>query len=73
MEIVASGTEPILADLVFVHGLRGDRIKTWEAGKVFWPRDLLTKDLPNVRIMTYGYDGSLLSGYVTSGSHLFIL
>lgn len=57
MEVVVQGSEPIQADVVFVHGLRGDRIKTWEVNKVFWPRDLLPEELPNVRIMSYGYDG----------------
>lgn len=30
---------------------------------VFWPRDLLKKDFPNARIMTYGYDSSITQGY----------
>lgn len=28
--------------------------------KVFWPRDLLPKDLPNARILTFGYDADLV-------------
>ncbi|KAG8529051.1 uncharacterized protein KY384_005686 [Bacidia gigantensis] len=59
MEVVAAGEQPIQADLVFVHGLRGDRIKTWEADKVVWPRDLLPVELPNVRVMSYGYDACM--------------
>lgn len=29
--------------------------------KVFWPRDLLPNDFPDVRIFTYGYDSRLAS------------
>ena len=57
MEVIVAGAEPVRADVVFVHGLRGDRVKTWQTENVFWPRDLLPQELPNVRIMSYGYDG----------------
>ena len=32
---------------------------------VFWPRDLLADDVPNVRIFTYGYDSKI--SHYTSG------
>jgi hypothetical protein len=38
--------------VVFVHGLHGDRIKTWSKDKICWPRDLLKEDLPNARILS---------------------
>lgn len=60
MEVLVPGAEPIQADIVFVHGLRGDGIKTWDVDGVVWPRDLLPKDLPNARIMSYSYDGVFL-------------
>jgi hypothetical protein len=42
----------------FVHGLTGNRETTWtdKSSKIFWPRDLLQGDLPDVRIMTFGYN-----------------
>lgn len=43
---------------MFVHGLTGDREKTWTSPStsICWPRDLLASSLPPVRILTFGYD-----------------
>src|SRR5437588_2092059 len=42
--------------LVFVHGLGGHWYDSWSKNGVFWPRDLLSRDVRNVRIITFGYD-----------------
>jgi hypothetical protein len=39
-------------DIVLVHGLGGNRIRTWQKDGVCWPRDLLERELPNARIIT---------------------
>jgi hypothetical protein len=41
-----------------VHGLTGDREKTWTAKEAesSWPQALLPGKVPNARILTYGYD-----------------
>ncbi|MCJ1401268.1 hypothetical protein MMC11_004480 [Xylographa trunciseda] len=65
--VLAEGEAPVLADVVLVHGLRGDRILTWTRDDVCWPRDFLPQDLTNVRIMSWGYDSSI-SGFGKSSS-----
>ena len=46
--------------LVFVHGLGGHWYNTWSQNGVFWPRDLLSRDLQNVRIIVFGYDSDVV-------------
>jgi protein SERAC1 len=43
---------------VFIHGLNGDREKTWkaESADTPWPQTLLPPEIPNARIITFGYD-----------------
>ncbi|KAH8683389.1 Alpha/Beta hydrolase protein [Tricladium varicosporioides] len=57
-------------DIVFVHGLTGNRESTWtdKTAKVFWPKDLLAKDLPKARIITFGYDADIIRGLSMAGN-----
>ncbi|KAK3896550.1 P-loop containing nucleoside triphosphate hydrolase protein, partial [Staphylotrichum tortipilum] len=45
-------------DIVFIHGLTGDRERTWTARNASepWPKTLLPAELPTARVLTFGYD-----------------
>ncbi|KAH0544912.1 hypothetical protein FGG08_000992 [Glutinoglossum americanum] len=47
-----------IVDIIFVHGLTGDREKTWTARGTAspWPHTLLPARVANARILTFGYD-----------------
>ncbi|KAK3297151.1 uncharacterized protein B0H64DRAFT_416349 [Chaetomium fimeti] len=58
LEVVSEGQDPII-DIVALHGLNGHREKTWTAENgVHWLRDLLPEDLPQARILCWGYDAN---------------
>ncbi|KAH9203787.1 Alpha/Beta hydrolase protein [Leptodontidium sp. 2 PMI_412] len=58
-------------DIVFVHGLGGDRAKTWtwQGGgrEVFWPKDLLHQACPTARILSFGYNAEFAHFYTFHG------
>ncbi|KAI9858313.1 MAG: hypothetical protein M1813_007588 [Trichoglossum hirsutum] len=51
-------TDSAVVDIVFIHGLKGHREKTWTAENADapWPQTLLPRKLPQSRIFTFGYD-----------------
>ncbi|KAM3549110.1 hypothetical protein ARSEF4850_009032, partial [Beauveria asiatica] len=58
LEVVYDGDNPIV-DIIALHGLNGHREKTWTARNgVHWLRDLLPEDLPQARILCWGYDAN---------------
>ncbi|KAK8092130.1 Protein SERAC1 [Apiospora kogelbergensis] len=48
-------------EVVFVHGLTGDREQTWTAHNESepWPQTLLPSRIPTARVLTFGYDASV--------------
>ena len=55
--------------LVFVHGLGGHWYNSWSKNGVFWPKDLLSRDVPNVRIITFGYDSGVVRFFGQAGQN----
>jgi pimeloyl-ACP methyl ester carboxylesterase len=49
-------------DLVFVHGLTGDRQRTWTHPHASepWPKSILPRHFPEARILIHGYDAYVI-------------
>lgn len=49
--------------IVMVHGLTGSTGSTWlhKDSGVHWPTTILTQDLPDARILAFGYDADILN------------
>jgi protein SERAC1 len=68
---MSSGTQLLNVDsIVFVHGLKGHALHTWEKRGFMWPKHLLGAKYPTARIITYGYDADIvkLFGRVEKGT-----
>lgn len=59
-------------DICFIHGLTGDRERTWtaEGQSAPWPQTLLPPRLPKARILTHGYDAYVVRVPVASANRL---
>lgn len=62
IQVIAAGRDDIL-DVVFVHGLMGNAYTTWthKDSGLFWPDILLHQDIPNARLMTFGYPADVFT------------
>lgn len=75
VKVLHDGGNGACVDIVFVHGLTGNAYNTWlhkETG-IYWPSELLGQDIPNSRILSFGYDADvvhILGGGSTSNSRL---
>ncbi|KAN0101984.1 Ankyrin repeat-containing domain protein [Hyaloscypha variabilis] len=55
-------------DIVAVHGITGDAYGTWtHENGTLWLRDLIPKDLPGVRVFSYGYPAKVFFTLGTGG------
>ncbi|CCA71494.1 hypothetical protein PIIN_05431 [Serendipita indica DSM 11827] len=65
---LSAGVNPIV-DIIAIHGINGHRENSWTADNgTMWLRDILGADVPNARILTYGYDADTTGFDVTSTS-----
>ncbi|KAI8271594.1 hypothetical protein K4K56_003168 [Colletotrichum sp. SAR 10_98] len=51
---------PTDVDLIAIHGVGGHAVETWTCGDRFWLRDFLPLDFPRARVLTFGFDGSVV-------------
>ncbi|KAF4437144.1 ankyrin repeats (3 copies) domain-containing protein, partial [Fusarium austroafricanum] len=60
-----------LVDIVAIHGLGGHPFKTWteKEGRHLWLRDSLPSHIPEARVMSFGYDSTVLFGKSRSQVH----
>ncbi|KAM0800739.1 hypothetical protein BDR22DRAFT_932188 [Usnea florida] len=64
VDIIHEPSEPTVAvvDIVFVHGLTGTPASTWlHKSGMYWPAKLLSCDIPNSRILSFGYDADVVN------------
>jgi hypothetical protein len=54
--------------IIIIHGLNGDVIESWTnaATKAFWPKDFLPRDVPEARVMAFGYNANAAFGNTTA-------
>ena len=63
IKVLYDGAIDAKVDIVFVHGLTGNAYNTWlhqETG-IHWPSKILRQDLPDVRILSFGYDADIVN------------
>ncbi|EEY16823.1 het-eN [Verticillium alfalfae VaMs.102] len=49
-------------DIIFIHGITGHPYKTFAtngASPIYWPTQLLARDVPEARILSFGYDADV--------------
>ena len=62
VKVLHDGGNEACVDIVFVHGLTGNAYNTWLHKKtgIHWPSELLRQDIPNSRILSFGYDADVV-------------
>ena len=61
--VLCEGGTEASVDIVFVHGLTGNAYNTWlhKDTRVHWPSELLGQDIPDARILSFGYDADIIN------------
>ena len=63
VEVLYDGGIEASVDIVFVHGLTGNAYNTWlhKDPRVHWPSELLRQDIPDARILSFGFDADIVN------------
>lgn len=63
VKVLYDGGTEATVDIVFVHGLTGNAYNTWfhKDARKHWPSQLLWQDIPDARILSYGYDADIVN------------
>ena len=65
VKVLYDGGVEASVDIVFVHGLTGNAYNTWlhkdKGTRMHWPSELLKQDLPDARILSFGYDADIVN------------
>jgi len=58
-----------LYSIIFVHGLTGgrERSRTAKKAEKSWPEVLLPLEIPNARVLTFGYDANVTNTQTFTG------
>jgi len=69
LHVVYTPPTPATADIIFIHGLTGDAFRTWnhEGARTYWPTQLLPRDIPASRVLTFGYDADVAKLFAPVG------
>ncbi|KAK3989429.1 hypothetical protein QBC44DRAFT_396304 [Cladorrhinum sp. PSN332] len=62
-----------VVDIIVVHGLTGSSYDTWlycgDGAKTHWPSDLLKADIPDARVLSFGYDADVVGWWSPTSSN----
>jgi hypothetical protein len=67
-QVLSTNSFSSVCSVVAVHGLGGDAIETWThpRSNAFWLKDILPAQIPDARILTFGYNAAAAFGRSTS-------
>ncbi|KAL8348370.1 hypothetical protein RB598_001598 [Gaeumannomyces tritici] len=59
-------------DIIFIHGITGHPYKTFathEKTPIYWPTQLLSRDIPTARVLAFGYNADVVKFFGPAGQN----